>query len=128
MRARFARRTLGAIVAVASLLCLVEPATAGTTGAITGTVVDATTKAPIAGTQVTATSPSQIAKVTTDASGRFIVHLARRPIHIPISAEHAGYDLVSVTGVSVFADQSVSCRSRCRRASNRSPASRRVRR
>ena len=107
MRACFVRRALGAIIVVASLLCLVEPAAAGTTGAITGTVLDATTKAPIAGTQVTATSPSQIAKVTTDASGRF-TFISLAPDTYTVSADHAGYDLLSVTGVSVFADQSVS--------------------
>lgn len=107
MRACFVRRALGAIIVVASLLCLVEPAAAGTTGAITGTVLDATTKAPIAGTRVTATSPSQIAKVTTDASGRF-TFISLAPDTYTISADHEGYDLLSVTGVSVFADQSVS--------------------
>jgi len=107
MRACFARRALGATIAVASLLWLVVPATAGTTGSIAGSVVDATTKAPIAGTQVTATSPSQIAKVTTDASGRF-TFISLAPDTYTISAERAGYDLSSITGVSVFADQSVS--------------------
>ncbi len=106
MRACFARRALGAIIA-ASLLWLAEPAAAGTTGGITGSVVDATTKAPIAGAQVTASSPSQVAHVTTDGAGRF-TFISLAPDTYTLSAEHAGYDLQSVTGVSVFADQNVS--------------------
>jgi Carboxypeptidase regulatory-like domain/TonB dependent receptor len=78
---------------------------AGTTGSITGTVVDATSRAPIAGALVTATSPSQIARATTDSAGRF-AFLSLAPDTYTLSAEHAGYDSQSIAGISVFADQS----------------------
>ena len=82
-----------------------QVAFAGTTGTITGTVVDSATKAPIAGAQVSAVSPSQVAHVTTDTSGRF-TFLSLSPETYTISAQHAGYDDVSISGISVFADQS----------------------
>jgi hypothetical protein len=78
---------------------------AGTTGTITGTVVNEATKAPIAGASVTAESPSQVARVTTDASGRF-TFLSLAPETYTITVERAGYDVVSIAGISVFADQS----------------------
>ena len=52
---------LCALLLSVSLVCLGgESALAGTTGTITGTVVDASTRAPIAGAEVTASSPSQV--------------------------------------------------------------------
>jgi hypothetical protein len=102
METRFARWAGCVLLALASLI---SPALAGTTGTVTGTVVDASTKAPIAGATVTATSPSQIARVTTDAAGRF-TFLSLSPETYTISAQQSGYDSVSITGISVFADQS----------------------
>ena len=93
------------MLAACSLLCWREIAAAGTTGTITGTVVNAATKAPIAGADVTVASPSQVARVTTDASGRF-TFLSLAPETYTISVQHAGYATVSITGISVFADQS----------------------
>ena len=60
-----------ALLLCAALLLWRQDVVAGTTGSLTGTVVDAATKAPIAGATVTATSPSQVARVTTDSAGRF---------------------------------------------------------
>jgi Carboxypeptidase regulatory-like domain/TonB dependent receptor len=94
-----------ALLVLVSFFCLQQTARAGTTGTIAGTVVDSATRAPIAGTTVTATSPSQSATVVTDASGRF-TFLSLAPETYTISAEHGGYDAVSIAGVSVFADQS----------------------
>jgi len=62
-------RLIGALL-VAALLCA-SPARAGTTGGISGTVVDAGTTTPVADARVTVTSPSQSANTTTDAAGRF---------------------------------------------------------
>lgn len=91
-----------------SLVCLGgEAAIAGTTGTITGTVVDASTRAAIAGAEVTASSPSQVERVTTDASGRY-TFLSLAPETYTISVSRAGYDTVAIAGVSVFADQSQS--------------------
>jgi hypothetical protein len=95
------------LLVLASSFCLVRVASAGTTGTITGTVFDAATRAPIAGAEVSATSPSQVARVTTDGAGRF-TFLSLAPETYTITIEHAGFDTVAITGVSVFADQSQS--------------------
>ena len=107
MRSSFGQWARVAVLAFASVAWLTSPARAGTTGTITGQVVDSATKAPIAGATVTAVSPSQVAHVTSDASGRFIF-LSLAPDTYVISAEHAGYSPLSVMGISVFADQSQS--------------------
>ncbi len=93
------------VAALAALLLWRQDAIAGTTGSLTGTVVDAATKAPIAGANVTATSPSQVARVTTDSAGRF-TFISLAPDTYTIQAEHAGFEILSIAGISVFADQS----------------------
>ncbi len=82
---------------------------AGTTGGLTGTVTDPTTKQPIAGASVTAASPSQVAKTTTDASGHF-AFLSLAPDTYTISVEKVSYEPTSDSGVTIVADntQSVS--------------------
>jgi hypothetical protein len=100
-------RAVGALVAAFSLLWICNPAVAGTTGTIAGTVSDSATKAPIAGATVTAVSPSQVARATTDASGRFIF-LSLAPDTYTITAQQAGFESLSIAGISVFADQSQS--------------------
>lgn len=103
---QIARRASLAVVLIAALvLPFAQAAQAGTTGTITGTVSDESTRAPIAGAQVTASSPSQVAHVTTDAAGRF-TFLSLAPDTYAISAERGGYETNVLTGVSVFADQS----------------------
>ncbi len=79
------------------------PALAGTTGAIVGTVA-ASSGAAVAGAQVVAASPSQTLTATTDASGRFSM-LSLAPDTYEITASKTGFESVSITGVSVFADQ-----------------------
>src|SRR5579862_1911326 len=79
-------------------------ARAGTTGAITGTVVSSTKGAAIAGVRIVATSASQIAVVTTDAAGRF-AFLSLAPDTYTITASKEGFDTASLTGISIFADQ-----------------------
>jgi len=98
-QARYAALLLAAFVACRGV------APAGTTGSLTGTVTDAATRAPIAGASVTATSPSQIERVTTDAAGRF-TFISLAPDTYTISAAHAGFESLSIAGISVFADQS----------------------
>lgn len=78
-------------------------ALAGTTGGITGTVVDAQTHAPVANAKVTATAPSQTGTTTTDAAGRF-TFLSLTPDTYTVSAEKDQYTPVSQPGVTVFAD------------------------
>ena len=107
MRSSLRRGVARALLVFGLFLLAVHAALAGTTGTITGTVVDVTTKAPIAGATVTAASPSQVAHVPTDGAGRF-TFLSLAPETYTISVAHAGYTPVSITGVSVFADQSQS--------------------
>ena len=68
---RSLRHVVTRSVLLVAFVCQETWALAGTTGGLTGTVVDAETSAPIAGAEVTATSPSQTATVTTDAAGHF---------------------------------------------------------
>ncbi|HZY97380.1 MAG TPA: TonB-dependent receptor [Candidatus Cybelea sp.] len=76
---------------------------AGTTGGISGIVVETGTSTPIAGVVVSATSPSQSARATTDAGGHFaFVSLA--PDEYTISLQKPGYTPSSYAGVAVFAD------------------------
>lgn len=98
------RKLVVFIALVGTFFASTFSAQAGTTGAITGTVVNATTKAPVAGVRVVATSASQTAIVTTDAAGRF-AFLSLAPDTYTISASKEGFDTASLTGISVFADQ-----------------------
>jgi hypothetical protein len=76
---------------------------AGTTGGLSGRVLDAATSAPIAGAKVTLVSPSQSATTTTDSAGRFtFVSLA--PDTYTLSIEQTGYDALALSGINVQAD------------------------
>ncbi len=77
---------------------------AGTTGGITGRIVDAQTRAPIAGVLVSAISPSQSATSTTDASGSFRF-LSLAPDTYTLSFAKSGYDSITQPGLTVVADQ-----------------------
>jgi hypothetical protein len=99
---RFVQSTLAVLVLIA-MLCQGTLVLAGTTGGLSGTVVDSTTKQALAGVKVTAASPSQIASSTTDASGHF-QFLDLAPDTYTVSAEVEGYQAISVSGVNVVAD------------------------
>jgi hypothetical protein len=77
---------------------------AGTTGGITGRVVDARTHAPIAGVTVTANAPSQSATTTTDATGSYRF-LSLGPDTYTLEFSKTGYSPVPIAGVTIFADQ-----------------------
>jgi hypothetical protein len=80
---------------------------AGTTGAISGTVVDPQSNQPVGGARVTAESPAQSATTTSDASGRFtFVSLAPDTYTVSVPATSTR-DATSVSGVTVFADQTL---------------------
>jgi len=98
------RRVIVFIALAASFFAGAFCAHAGTTGAITGTVVSATKGAAIAGVRIVATSASQTAIVTTDAAGRFSF-LSLAPDTYTITASKEGFDTASLTGISIFADQ-----------------------
>ena len=76
---------------------------AGTTGSLTGTLTDAA-GAGIVGVKISLVSPSQTATTLTDASGGFSF-LSLAPDTYTLSGEKAGYDPVSIGGVTIFADQ-----------------------
>jgi Carboxypeptidase regulatory-like domain/TonB dependent receptor/TonB-dependent Receptor Plug Domain len=99
------------VVAVLVLLAFVLQGTtsvlAGTTGAITGAVIDANSNKAISGARVSVTSPSQSATTTTDANGRFSFISLNPDTYAVTAAESTGYDPVTVSGVTVQADQTV---------------------
>lgn len=77
---------------------------AGTLGGIAGNVTDAKTGAPIAGARVQISSPSESITATTDAKGHFTA-LSLQPDNYTLTAVKPGYAPQSLTGESVFADQ-----------------------
>jgi hypothetical protein len=99
------RLALFAAVFLLFQCCWITGLRAGTTGSIVGRVTDSATKDPIANAAVTIVSPSQSASTTTDASGSFRF-LSLAPDTYVLSVEKSGFDPVSVSGVTVVADQS----------------------
>jgi hypothetical protein len=97
-------RFILALVALLALCFNGKAALAGSTGGITGTVLDGVTGRPIAGAKISAASPSQIATATTDADGRFSM-LSLAADTYTISVQEPGYDESSESGIAVFADQ-----------------------
>jgi hypothetical protein len=100
----------GARVIAAFLVAAVTVATTslpafaigGTTGSISGVVLDDKTKLPLAGVMVAASSPVQDAKATTDAKGFYSIN--GLPVDTyTISFQLAGYEAQSVTGVTIRA-------------------------
>jgi hypothetical protein len=79
-------------------------ATAGTLGGISGVVTDGKTGAPLAGVRVEISSPSQSVTATTDARGHYIA-FSLQPDDYTLTAEKDGYETRSLSGFSVFADQ-----------------------
>lgn len=96
--------SLIAVLVIASLVGQGTSVLAGTTGSISGTVVNRTTNAPLAGAKVTASSPSQVASTTSDASGHFTL-LSLNPDTYTLSLEKSGYESLAESGVTVQADQ-----------------------
>jgi Carboxypeptidase regulatory-like domain/TonB dependent receptor/TonB-dependent Receptor Plug Domain len=100
-----------ALLTIAAFVSQGTLALAGTTGGLTGSVVDAASSAPVAGAVVTVSSPSQTNTVTTDASGRFSF-LTLAPDTYTVSVTKAQYSDTSLPGEAIFADtvQSVQVR------------------
>lgn len=92
-----------ALVAIVAMLVQGTWVLAGTTGSISGTVMDQN-GAPVAGVRVTATSASQNASVTSDSKGFYSV-LNLSPDTYTITANKSGYDPSTLYGVTVTADQ-----------------------
>ncbi|HEY1656450.1 MAG TPA: carboxypeptidase regulatory-like domain-containing protein, partial [Candidatus Tumulicola sp.] len=101
---RYPIRHVGtALCLLVAFACQETWALASTTGALSGSIVDADTSAPIAGAQVTVSSPSQTATGTTDAVGRF-TFLTLPPDTYTVTAIKSNYQTLSVPGQVVFAD------------------------
>ena len=98
------RHAFVAVLLLVSMLAQGTWALAGTTGGISGTVVDATTNRPVADATVTVSSPSGGATATTNGAGSFNF-LTLGPDTYTVSATKTGYNSASQSGVTVFADQ-----------------------
>ncbi|HEX4013152.1 MAG TPA: carboxypeptidase-like regulatory domain-containing protein [Candidatus Cybelea sp.] len=93
--------TLAALMAFASQSTW---ALAGTSGGIAGVVTDSKTGAPISDVKVKLSSPSQAATATTDAHGHYIV-FSLQPDDYTLTLEKSGYVTKTLSGYSVYADQ-----------------------
>ncbi len=99
------RCVLGLVFTLTLVFGVATGGLAGTTGRVTGLVIDATSQRPIASAKVTATSPSQTVTTTTDASGHFaFLSLAPDTYSFSVAVSDA-YGASSVPGVTVQADQ-----------------------
>jgi hypothetical protein len=99
---RHLSRLVIAALILAQLLC-VQPARAAFNGQITGTVTDATTKAPLGGVHVVANSSSGTYRATTDAHGRFTI-VGVVPDTYTVGFDAPGYLHGAYPGVTVLAD------------------------
>ena len=102
LKRRFSLSLL-AILVILSFVCQGTMVLAGTTGGLSGTVLDTTSKQPLAGVKVTAASPQQVVSATTDSEGHFSF-LNLSPDTYTISVEAQGYQPTSLPGVTVTAD------------------------
>ena len=101
------RGVLAVLLLIAFVLQGTTSVLAGTTGTITGSVVDPQSNAAVSGARVTATSPSQSTSTTTDTNGRYtFVSLTPDTYTISVAASSTR-DAASVSGVTVQADQSL---------------------
>uniref|UniRef100_E6Q558 TonB-dependent receptor plug domain-containing protein n=1 Tax=mine drainage metagenome TaxID=410659 RepID=E6Q558_9ZZZZ len=101
---RTLRRVAVALMLLVAFLFQGTWALAGTTGRLSGTLADKA-GAPVVGAVIEAKSPSQTAVAITDAHGHFLF-LNLSPDTYTVTAKKAGFNTVSLSGVTVFADQS----------------------
>ncbi len=100
-------RSIATLALIVAFVCAgFAAALAGTTGALSGKVVDTATQRPIAGAKVTAASPSGSATVTSDQTGSF-QFLSLTPDTYALSVTGTGYDPATLSGITVQADQTV---------------------
>ena len=102
---RTSRSIATAALAFTFVLGQVTWALAGTTGNVSGTVTDES-GAPVSGVAIRAVSASQTVAATTDARGAF-TFLNLQPDTYTLSVEKDGYNPISYSGVTVFADQTL---------------------
>ncbi|MHB8357529.1 MAG: carboxypeptidase-like regulatory domain-containing protein, partial [Vulcanimicrobiaceae bacterium] len=97
------RHALVAVLLLVAMLAQGTWALAGTTGGVSGSVVDASTQAPIADAKVTVSSPSETMSANTDATGHF-AFISLIPDTYTVSVSKDGYTPASEAGITVFAD------------------------
>ncbi len=97
------RHALVAVLLAVAMLAQGTWALAGTTGGVSGSVVDASTQAPIADAKVTVSSPSETMSANTDATGHF-AFISLIPDTYTVSVSKDGYAPASEGGITVFAD------------------------
>lgn len=99
------RSFLAAILALVFACSQFTNAAAGTTGGLGGTVIEAATGLPVANATISVSSPSQNDNTQTDSAGKF-AFLSLAPDTYTVSVSKAGLQTQSITGITVFADQS----------------------
>jgi hypothetical protein len=101
-------------VAVACITTITAPALAGTTGVVKGTVTDKS-GAPVSGVSVTLSSPSGHYQATTDAKGFYAITGVYADTYTA-SFQKSGYSGQDVSGVTVFADLTITINSSLQQA------------
>jgi hypothetical protein len=93
------------VVLVACVVAIASSASsiAGTTGGVSGRVVDAATRAPLSGAHVEVVSPSGSASASTDAKG-YYTFLSLAPDTYTITVKRDGYEIFSESGLTIQAD------------------------
>jgi outer membrane receptor protein involved in Fe transport len=104
MNANATGRFIAALVIALCAAC--GPALAGTTGGISGRVIDAA-GSPVAGVKITVSAPSQTSSGVSDAKGFFSI-LNLTPDTFTITASKDGFDTSQLAGITVQADQTAS--------------------
>ena len=101
---RTLRRVAMALTLLVAFLFQGTWALAGTTGGLSGTVTDKA-GAPVVGAIVKVSSPSEVTVAMTDAHGHFSF-ISLQPDTFTVTVSKVGYNTESISGVTVFADQS----------------------
>jgi hypothetical protein len=104
VEARLVKRLAAAVVCACWCIAQAAVARAGTTGALTGRVLDRDDRRPVANALVVASSPSQRAAARTDAGGAF-TFASLVPDSYELEVRAGGYHVQRLEGVTVFADQ-----------------------
>src|SRR5438552_9808115 len=99
------------IAAGALLFALATPASAQTTGGLSGTVIDAQTQNPVADAVVIATSPALQGEQTavTDGTGTFEITLLPAGAYT-INVQREGYQPFTQSGLTVRLDRTIKIR------------------
>lgn len=105
MKPTLCRRWFSAITMVVAFMSQISSAHADTSGGISGTISDAKTGTGIPGVHLQVSCRSQTATATTDARGHFIIFSLEPDDDYTFTLEKAGYYSRTVSGYSVYADQ-----------------------